>query len=158
LRKWECVDKSGGPIPWYTYPSIEYLGQLDFRDKAVFEWGSGSSSMCWAKRAGQVLSVEDNEVWYQNVKSQQRANQQILLVQKQEEYVDAVKSGERYHVIVIDGSYRYHCSQIAPEFLLPGGMIILGNSDWYPKSADVLRKANLIEIDFKGFGPINGYT
>lgn len=28
-----CVDRDGNPIPWYTYPAIEYLSQFDYRDK-----------------------------------------------------------------------------------------------------------------------------
>ena len=25
-----CVDKDNNPIPWYTYPAIEYLSQFDY--------------------------------------------------------------------------------------------------------------------------------
>jgi len=157
-RQWECVDKSGGPIPWYTYPAIEYLDQLDFKDKVVFEWGGGNSSIYWAKRASQVLTAEDNKDWYRKVKSQQKANQEVLLIQEQEEYVNAINLRRGYDVIVIDGSYRYQCSKVAQKFLLPGGMIILDNSDWHPESAEILRGADLIEVDFHGFGPIIGYT
>lgn len=28
-----CLDRDGNPIPWYTYPAIEYLSQFDYRDK-----------------------------------------------------------------------------------------------------------------------------
>ena len=24
-----CLDRDGNPIPWYTYPAIEYLSQFD---------------------------------------------------------------------------------------------------------------------------------
>lgn len=30
-----CIDKDGNPIPWYTYPAIEYLSQFDYGDKKV---------------------------------------------------------------------------------------------------------------------------
>ena len=33
-----CVDKDGNPIPWYTYPAIEYLSQFDYSDKKIFEF------------------------------------------------------------------------------------------------------------------------
>ena len=39
------VDKIGGPLPWYTYPAIEYIKQLDLTNKVVFEWGCGNSSV-----------------------------------------------------------------------------------------------------------------
>ena len=36
-----CLDKEGNPIPWYTYPAIEYLSQFDYQDKKIFEFGCG---------------------------------------------------------------------------------------------------------------------
>ena len=36
-----CLDKDGNPIPWYTYPAIEYLSQFDYSDKEIFEYGCG---------------------------------------------------------------------------------------------------------------------
>lgn len=35
-----CIDRDGNPIPWYTYPAIEYLSQFDVTDKDVFEFGA----------------------------------------------------------------------------------------------------------------------
>ena len=40
-----------------------------------------------------------------------------------------------------------------------GVMIVLDNSDWFPETTEVLRSSlKWIQIDFHGFGPINGYT
>ena len=52
-----CVDRDNNPIPWYTYPAIEYISQFDYTDKTVFEFGCGYSSMFWAKRAKKVISI-----------------------------------------------------------------------------------------------------
>lgn len=41
IKKWSCIDKDGNPIPWYTYPAIEYLSNLDFSNKIILEWGGG---------------------------------------------------------------------------------------------------------------------
>ena len=30
-----CEDRDGNPIPWYTYPAIEYLSQFDYHDKKI---------------------------------------------------------------------------------------------------------------------------
>lgn len=27
-----CIDRDGKPLPWYTYPAIEYLSQFDYHD------------------------------------------------------------------------------------------------------------------------------
>ena len=52
-----CVDKDNNPIPWYTYPAIEYLSQFDYSNKEIFEYGCGYSSMFWANRAKKVTSI-----------------------------------------------------------------------------------------------------
>lgn len=36
----KCQDAAGNWLPWYTYPAIEYLKQLDFSQKTVFEYGA----------------------------------------------------------------------------------------------------------------------
>lgn len=38
-------------------------------------------------------------------------------------------------------------------------MLILDNSDWYPKSVKYLQESlGWMQADFHGFGPINNYT
>ena len=60
-----CIDRDGNPIPWYTFPAIEYLSQFDYGQKQVFEYGCGSSSHFWAARAKYVVSIEDNPKWFE---------------------------------------------------------------------------------------------
>jgi len=153
------VNKDGDPIPWYTYPAIEYLEQIDFSNKTVFEWGAGNSSLYWARVAKGVVSVDDNPEWFQRLETSRPGNQTVHLVQGRQEYVGFIaKANRKYDVIVIDGSFRYDCSLIAPKYLASGGLIILDNSDWWPKSAGALRTADLLQVDMSGFGPINRVT
>jgi hypothetical protein len=153
------VTRSGDPVPWYTYPAIEYLQQLDFRDRRVFEWGSGNSSLFWAGVARHVTSVEDDAKWFDRVSSGNRPNQTLRLVTDAQEYVDALAAeGQQFDVIVVDGSHRYACAQVAALHLAPGGLIIFDNADWFPKSTSALRAANLLQVDMTGFGPVNKYV
>ena len=158
--KWSCVDKDNHPIPWYTYPAIEYLKQLDFSEKKVFEYGSGNSSLFWAKVAKKVVSIESDREWYEKIYSQNKYNNlEIKLISDLQSYDREILNYEDgFDVIIIDGKNRYQCSQEAIKKLKPGGLIILDNSDWFVKSAKLLRESNLIQIDMTGFGPINGYT
>ena len=55
-----AVDKKGDPIPWYTYPAIDFLLLRDYRDKNILEFGSGQSTLWWAARAKFVLSLEED--------------------------------------------------------------------------------------------------
>ncbi len=68
MKRWECIDAAGDPIPWYTYPASEYLKQLDFSDKRVLEYGSGYSTIFWSRRAKHVVSIEDSPGWYEKIK------------------------------------------------------------------------------------------
>lgn len=158
-EKKNCVDSSENPIPWYTYPAIEYLKQLDFSDKEIYEYGAGNSSLFWASRAKSVISVEHDREWYLKIQKQQPVNQKIFLIDNEDEYVKFIEqTHQNYDLIVIDGMARLACAKVAVQSLAKGGLIILDNSDWYPETTRYLRESGLIQIDFKGLGPINYYT
>jgi protein-L-isoaspartate O-methyltransferase len=158
-KTWSCVDKEGKPIPWYTYPALEYIKQFDLRDKSVFEFGSGNSTLFWADRVREVVSVEDDPKWYEKTRVRLNGNATLTLALDETSYVQHIgMQGKRFDIIVVDGSYRSRCAAEAVEWLEAGGMIILDNADWYVEAARRLRMADLIEVDMTGFGPINSYT
>lgn len=154
-----CVDQNGNPIPWYTYPAIEYLSQLDFSDKVVYEYGAGNSSIFWARKAKNVISIENDQEWYLKIKSKQELNQKISFYENENDYINSLlKTQQKYDLIIVDGDFRLACAKVAVAGLVKGGFIILDNSDWYPETSKFLRESGLIQIDFKGIGPINYYT
>lgn len=153
------IDAEGNPIPWYTYPAIEYLRQLDFSGKSVFEFGSGNSTLFWGRKASQVVAVENNLEWYEHCKKDQASNVKLRLEQNRDDYIGSIlKTGLMFDVIVVDGDHRMECAEKSLECLNPTGVVILDNSDWFPKTAKFLRSQNLIQVDFSGFGPVNDYT
>ncbi len=156
-----AVDRHGLALPWYTYPAIEYLETFDLLDCRVFEFGSGNSSIYWAKRARSVTTVEDDPRWHEQVQARALLNQNLLLRRDRDGYVAAIAhDGIPYDVIVIDGNHRLECTKAAIPQLNPGGMIVLDNSDRDTERAcsAMLREAGFIQVDFCGFGPINGYS
>ena len=159
----QAVDADGHAVPWYTYPAIEYVRQLDFSDKTVFEYGSGNSTLFWGAAARQVVSAEEDERWYAALRPKLPANCELILETDLRRYVDVIlRYPEGFDVIVVDGAARARtrlkCSQAALGCLRPGGLIILDNSDWLPESSRVLRESGLIQVDMTGFVPINGHT
>jgi len=153
-----CIDADGEPIPWLTYPAIDFIKQLDVSDLSVFEYGSGSSTLFWAKRARKVVSVESDPSWFQQVASRAPSNTEVILASGDvEAYVDKITKYEKFDIIVIDGTgeSRLQCCQIAPRFLSDRGFVILDDSDMWLKSAAALRNANLIQVDFTGLAPLN---
>ena len=161
-----CVDRDGNPIPWYTYPAIEYISQFDYSAKKVFEFGTGNSSMYWAKRAKKVISIEDKPEWYEKFAAEFAApNWQMRYCDEKQGYEDTILAdGEKYDVIIIDGKRRAECAANAVKALATGGMIILDDSDRvntsleYVNAIKILRTAGLLQIDFYGFCPMNNYT
>ena len=93
IKRWECVNREGDKIPWYTYPAIEFLNNLDFSQKTVFEYGSGNSSAFWARRSKTVLSIEHDRNWYEKIKSGLASNQAIHLLEHETDYVEAIIKG-----------------------------------------------------------------
>jgi hypothetical protein len=153
------IDASGEPVPWITYPAIEFLKQLDLSDRTVFEYGCGGSTVFWSRMAKHVDSVEHVEEFYREVLPTLPGNCHLTLEVYPDDYVQAVaRRGEPYDVIVIDGHSRVRCSTIAPKYLKPGGLIILDNSDWFHEASANLRQADLIEVDMAGLAPINDFV
>ena len=156
-----CADAHGQPIPWYTYPSIEYLSQFDFSAKRVFEYGSGQSTLFWASRAKNVHSVEHNPSWYHKLSPSTPANCTLVLRPDPAEYCRAIlEFPEKFDVIVIDGYLkgRLDCAKVAAPCLAPGGLIILDNSNWLPRTSQFLRDLGYLQVDFTGFGPAGLWT
>ena len=163
VRTASAVDANGDPVPWYTYPAIEYLKQFDFTRKSVFEYGSGNSTLFWAARAASVTSVEDDEGWYATTRPRVPANCHLIFEPDLQRYIDTIAAqADSFDIIVVDGPARgrtrYKCAMRALNHLRPGGLVILDNSDWLPQSSRLLRESVLIQIDMSGFIPIGGHT
>jgi hypothetical protein len=152
------IDAAGNPLPWITYPAIEFLKQLDLTNKSLFEYGCGGSTLFWSRLVRHVESVEDNEAWVREVRAVLPANCTLSLEPYPEDYVNAVARGGPYDIIVIDGHSRIKCSEVAPGHLKPGGFIILDNADWFPEASANLRQAGLIEVDVAGMAPIADFV
>ncbi len=153
------IDGDDNPIPWMTYPFISYLSQLDLSQCDVFEWGSGNSTLYFAKKAKTVTSIESNSEWYDYVKSSKPENAELNLVDM-ENYAKIIKiKNKKYNIISIDGDIfrRFECAYYAVDFLKEGGMIILDNSDWLENTTSFLRSRDLIQIDFAGLVPIKDF-
>ena len=152
------VDKDGRPVPWYTFAAIEYLSSLDWSNQTVFEYGCGQSTLWWSVRAKSVTAVEHNADWHRQVS--ETAPENVTLLLKTDDYVQAIDGRGSFNVIIIDGISRSRndCAVLAPEHLAPGGVIIFDNSDRYPEACHYLRDQGLLQIDFHGPVPMGAQT
>jgi hypothetical protein len=145
-------DASGNPMPLFTYPCIEYLAQFDLREKSVFEWGSGASTLYWMTRAASIVSIENNPAWFERLRPQVSANVRLVL-DSTAGFASQIDAHEGpFDIIVIDSyGYRFDCAAKAVDKLAPGGIVILDNAEWHPNSAAEIRRRGLIQVDFSGF-------
>jgi len=147
------------PIPWYTYPAIEYLSQIDFSGASVFEFGSGNSSAWWSARASLVVSVESDPAWHAEVVRRLKPNQTLMLETDKFAYANAFcNSSTQFDVIVIDGVHRRLCVEAVLKHRSPQSIVIFDNSDWWPLSIEQLVGSSLQQVDFIGPTPINCYA
>lgn len=154
-----CVRPDGSPIPWITYPAIEYLSLLDFSKCSVFEYGSGNSTLFWSQRARSVVSVESNPTWHAKISAGAPQNCEIKLETDEGKYINAIGSEpERYDVVIVDGLARTETVRMAARAVTRTGMIVVDDVAFLPSSAEYLRDSGFIELIFSGFSPISQHA
>lgn len=155
----KAVKRDGTPLPWYTYPSIDFLKNRDFADKSVLEFGAGQSTLWWADRAKHVVSLEGDKGWYEHIARTMPGNVALHLVSTEspEACVENVRRVLAQHsgpfdVIVIDGLYRFEMADIARELLADDGAIICDNAEGYGIE-EAFRHSGMNRVDFYGHTP-----
>jgi len=152
------LNGAGKPIPWFTYPAIEFIEPRIRASWRVFEWGCGFSTLWWAARVAEVRAVEHDPAWQRDMGARLPGNARVDLVADPAAYAAAIASaGGPFDVVVIDGEARNDCAARATDHVKPDGLIIFDNSDRQGCRAGIaqLDAAGWKRIDF--FGPIASY-
>ena len=55
---------AGEFFPWITFPAIDYLNKLSFKNLTILEFGSGASTIYFSDRAKKVISFEFDSAYY----------------------------------------------------------------------------------------------
>ncbi len=144
-------------IPWMTYPFIDFVKNLDLKNKTIFEYGSGASTIFWGRNASKVVSIENDEDWYNLIKNKITDNTELKFRGDITKFIESINEDNKsYDIIILDGgSNRYECALKSINKLNRGGMIILDDSDnlYYKRICDFLKYEDLLQIDFIGFKP-----
>ena len=158
FKSGEPVDRNNKPIPWFTYPAIEFLsGKLNKR-MTIFEFGSGNSTLFFSERVNQITSVEHNRTWYNKVVERKPENSRIELVisVKPEDYIGVINLNfNKYDIIIVDGLYRNECLIESKDHLSESGVLILDDSDRieYQTGINNLLEEGFKRLDFWGISP-----
>lgn len=152
------VDKYGNPLPWFTYPAIEYLRQLNLKNLSVLEWGTGNSTLFFAQNCREILVIEHNKEWYDLISGSLPANAEALLIPEEDYAAWPMEKKKKFDIIVVDGIKRGDCINTALEVITENGLLIFDNSERNPELCEHIRNHNFIQVDFHGLGPINPYA
>lgn len=158
-----AVDRRGKPLPWYTYPSIDFLSSKNFIDKSVLEFGAGQSTFWWAKKSRKVVSIEEDKSWYQKMQKNIPPNVELLYIPRVNVNTDIShlekllleKKYGKFDVIIIDGFWRFESCNLAKKLLNPEGIIIADNSeiDDYKIYEAFKNDPEFQRVDFWGLAP-----
>jgi hypothetical protein len=154
-----AVSRSGDPLPWYSYPCVDFLRFREFSQKSVLEFGGGQSTVWWAKKARFVTTLEGDKAWFAELVQRVPDNAQVhyTSTESRKTNVAAVRrilteaDQETYDVIVIDGLYRRDLVPIAIERLSQDGIIICDNAEGYG-FFEAFRSSGMARVDFFGMG------
>ncbi len=56
-------DENSNPVPWMTYPAIEFLKNNLTKDHEIFEYGCGASTLFFSTIVKSVTGIETNKRW-----------------------------------------------------------------------------------------------
>jgi SAM-dependent methyltransferase len=125
--------------PWIVPAATGWLRRRIRSDWSILELGSGRSTVWFAQRAGQVISLEDNEYWYP--KTQERlgalelsnVDLRLRAVDGFPNEVDSLPE-EEFDLVVVDfleapTVTRVDCIKPAMKRVRPGGYLLLDDSD-----------------------------
>jgi protein-L-isoaspartate O-methyltransferase len=120
--------------PWISYAATKYIKSKISKKSRILEFGSGMSTIWYAKNGGQVYSVEDYEPWYKKIKLLIETKNYNNIKYQYEPNEDAYASYMQndttgFDLIMIDGSHRSKCAEQSAKLLRPGGLLYLDNSD-----------------------------
>lgn len=138
-NEWQYRDADGTVLPWYTKSFLDELVTWDLKDKVVFEYGAGASTLWWARKCRNVYAVESNLQFLEAVRAKVD-EMGICFACTKETYLKFItKPGILFDIVIVDGEpveWRDECVERALKYLKPGGRLIIDNWDqpsvWIP--------------------------
>lgn len=130
-------------MPWIAWPCVDFLESYLKPGHVVLEWGGGGSTIYFLRKGCRVTTVESSDQWVRELAGRvdvlsddyrtqwdlrfvpAKDNQHPLIA----EYVDQVKRGGPWDVVLVDGWSRFKCLLAARAHLKVGGVLLLDNAN-----------------------------
>jgi len=154
------VDARDQPLPWLNYSLIQLLEERLTKDLRVFEYGAGYSTFWFAKRVKEVVALEYDRRWEQQVRDllKGKDNVELRFQEVGPEYTQmAAQDALGYDLILVDGRERVACLEKALEGLRPGGVILLDDTEReeYRPAFSLAQKAGYRALTISGLKPFS---
>ena len=125
--------------PYYVPAVIKFLSEyLQDTNAQVFEWGSGISTIWYAKRTQSLVSIEHNIGWYDRVGNwlqlDNLENVDLKYIDSETDqyrvYTQAIAAydDDSFDIVAVDGRNRVDCIEQAIDKVKVGGYLILDDS------------------------------
>jgi len=167
-------------LPWMNYKAIRWLSR-HARNAAVFEWGSGGSTLYLAPLVASLVSIEHDAAWHKVVGDRIRSETCTLRLvppvpgppcpnevpqgyrssrtdfsqMNFERYCQTIRdySDESFNVVIVDGRARGSCIHEALPKVKPGGWLVLDDSDRAQYATGIGLLGGWKRMDFHGPKP-----
>jgi hypothetical protein len=123
-------------LPWLPFRVIDRLQDHLVAGSRVFEFGGGGSTLWFADRGAQVVTVEHDDEWYPILADAVGEQPGVSVMHRSsdnafETYVTSINEhpDESFDVVVVDGRERVRCFVEAMPKVRRGGLLILDDSD-----------------------------
>lgn len=122
--------------PWLTSDSLKILSNWIKSDDVVLEFGSGQSTLWFAKITNKVTSVEHDPEWFKSTQKSLKDishNVNLILAKNKVDYLKVIKTfrDSSIDICLIDGEWRRDCLLGVFKKIKVGGTIILDNAETF---------------------------
>lgn len=159
----QSIDGNNNPIPWLTYPLVDFLKERIHSNLKVFEWGSGNSTLWWEQRVKSVVAVEHDRDWFEEISQQLNIKKSIILYKALDyggNYSKTINGYSEIDIAIVDGRDRVRCAMNSINSLSDKGIIIWDDTErlYYQEGINYLKSKGFKMLTFSGLKGIYDFT
>ncbi len=152
IRYW-FWEKKYPDKPWMSPGSVDYLEKVLTKNMRALEFGSGRSTLWFARYVGQLTSIEHDGAWFKEVRARM-ARENVTNVDYRFIAADHLPGAvvDQYDLkapipayvriletfpdnsldfVVVDGHYRTYCARECLPKIAPGGLLLIDDvNEW----------------------------
>lgn len=129
--------------PWLTRQMVAILGDWLRPGDRGHEWGSGRSTVWFARRVAELTSIEDHPAWGETIRNlldhegvADRVGYEVVEQIDQsstDRYVAAIDrhANTSLDFCLVDGILRDRCALACLPKIKPGGILLIDNVNWF---------------------------